>query len=105
MSKRLQIYLSPEAEEKLQKVLDEAVIGFTAGTIKISDVVSEMILASDLDIKELRLKYTDFKKSLIELAHTDNLDLEVAIKALQELKSKITKIKSKSSRMNEADNE
>ena len=105
MSKRLQIYLSSEAETKLEKVLSEAVDGFTAGTIKISDVVSEMILASDLDIKELRLKYTDFKKSLIELAHTDNLDIEVAIKALQELKSKITKIKSKNPKLNEADHE
>lgn len=105
MSKRLQIYLSPEAEAKLETIHSEATHGFTSGTIKISDVVSEMILASDLDIKELRLKYTDFKKSLIELAHAENLDIEVAIKTLQELKTKITKIKGKTSKSNEANHE
>lgn len=105
MSKRLQIYLSPEAEVKLQAIYNEATQNFTSGSMKISDVVSEMILASDLDIKELRLKYTDFKKSLIELAHTENLDIEVAIKALQELKTKITKIKGKTSKSSEANHE
>ena len=105
MSKRLQIYLSPEAETKLETIYSEATHGFTAGTIKISDVVSEMILASDLDIKELRLKYTDFKKSLIELAHAENLDIEVAIKALQELKNRISKAKGKASKANEINHE
>ena len=47
------------------------------------------------------VKLFDFKKSLIELAHTENLDIEVAIKALQDLKNRITKIKGKTSKTSE----
>lgn len=103
MAKRLQIYLSPEAEIKLETIYNEVTQGFTAGNIKQSDLVSEMILSSQIDVKDLRLKYTDFKKSLIELAHTDNLDIEIAIKALQDLKNKISKIKAKNTKLVEVE--
>jgi hypothetical protein len=91
MSKRLQLFLNADAENKLTKVYEEITSNFTSGNIKISDVVSEMILSSEIDIKEIRLKYTDLKKSLIELAHADNLDVDAAIKALLELKNKNSK--------------
>ncbi len=91
MSKRLQLFLNADAENKLTKVYEEITSNFNSGNIKISDVVSEMILSSEIDIKEIRLKYTDLKKSLIELAHADNLDVDAAIKALLELRNKNSK--------------
>jgi hypothetical protein len=97
MSKRLQLFLNADAEMKLNKVFEDITTGFTSGNIKISDLVSEMILNSDLDIKEVRLKYTDLKKSLLELAHAENIDVDAAIKALLELKNKNTKKVTKSS--------
>lgn len=96
MSKRLQIFLSEEAETKLNKIYANCTEGFNCGTIKISDLVSEMILSSDVDIKELRLKYTDLKKSLLELAHSDDLDIELALKTISELKQKASRKTSKS---------
>lgn len=101
MSKRLQIFLSSEAEAKLETIFNEVTSGFKTGTIKISDVISEMILSSDIDIKEIRIKYTDLKKSLIELAHADNIDVDMVIKSLQELKNKNLKSKNKVAKSNE----
>lgn len=101
MSKRLQIFLSAEAEAKLETIFNEVTSGFKTGTIKISDVISEMILSSDIDIKEIRIKYTDLKKSLIELAHADNIDVDMVIKSLQELKNKNLKSKNKVAKLNE----
>lgn len=101
MSKRLQIFLSAEAEAKLKTIFNEVTSGFKTGTIKISDVISEMILSSDIDIKEIRIKYTDLKKSLIELAHADNIDVDMVIKSLQELKNKNLKSKNKVAKSNE----
>lgn len=88
MSKRIQVLISDEAIKKLESVYNKATKDFKSGVIKIGDVVTEMILQSDIDIKELRIKHTDTKRTLIELAETPELDIDLAIKTLQELKNK-----------------
>jgi len=91
MSRKLQAILSDAAWLELDRVFNEATEGFKVGTIKQSDVLSEMILTSKVDIKELRAKHTNLKKSLINLAHAESVDIDTAIKTLQEIKNKMAK--------------
>lgn len=91
MAKRLQVILTDEAWALVDKTNTEVMDGFKMGTVNFSDVINEMILNSKIEVKELRLKHTELKKSLIILAQTENLDIESAIKTLSELKGKITK--------------
>lgn len=96
MNKRIQIILSAEAKTALDKLYHETKSGFKLGSIKISDLVSEIILHTKIDVTEVRAKYTDLKKSLKELASTENVDLDLAIKTLTELKGKYQKKVTKS---------
>lgn len=68
MKKRLQIAVSDEAWNKLENITNAANDGFTAGSINYSDLVSEMILQSDLDIKALQKKHINFRKWLRHIA-------------------------------------
>lgn len=91
MNKRIQVILSEQALVKLEKTHEEAKKGFQTGTISLADVLNEMILESNLDLKELRTKHTNLKKSLLKLAKEKDLDVETALKVIQDLKSKLTK--------------
>lgn len=91
MNKRIQIILSDDAKVALDKLYNEAKSGFKVGTIKISDLVSEIILNTKIDVNDVRAKYTDLRKSLKELASAENVDLDLAIKTLSELKGKYQK--------------
>ena len=99
MSKRIQVVLSQKALDELDKVLTAASADFNTGTITLSDVVSEMILTSNIDIKDLRIKHTNIRKYLKNLAQDENTDLDSALKTLLELKSQLSKKQLKQSKM------
>jgi len=86
--KRLQIILTDEAWAEVEKIYNDATDGFKTGSINYSDVINEMMLNSKVDLKELRLKHTDIRKSLLNLAKSENLDVEAAIKALSEMRGR-----------------
>lgn len=89
--KRLQVILTDEAWSEIEKVYKDSTDGFKTGSINYSDVINEMVLNSKVDLKELRLKHTDIRKSLLNLAKSENLDVEAAIKALSEIRSRSSK--------------
>jgi hypothetical protein len=89
--KRLQVILTDEAWSEIEKVYKDATDGFKTGSINYSDVINEMIVNSKVDLKELRLKHTDIRKSLLNLAKSEHLDVEAAIKALSEIRSRGSK--------------
>jgi len=89
--KRLQVILNDEAWIEIEKIYKDATEGFKTGSINYSDVINEMILNSKVDLKELRLKHTDIRKSLLNLAKSENLDVEAAIKVLSEIRGRGSK--------------
>lgn len=91
MAKRTQIYLSEEAQKLVDDCLKEANENFRTGTITLSDLVSEMILNSKIDIKSLQLKRTDLRRSLRLMSDLPDLDLDTVMRTLSELKIKPTK--------------
>ncbi len=91
MAKRIQIYLTDEAQTLVDKSLVEANENFETGTITISDLISEMVVTSKVDIKSLQLKRTNLRRSLQLLSKTRGIDLDSAIKTLIELRNKTNK--------------
>jgi hypothetical protein len=89
--KRLQVILTSEAWTEIERVYSDAINDFKTGSINYSDVINEMVLNSKVDLKELRLKHTDIKKSLLNLAKSENIDIELALKVLNEIRSKSVK--------------
>lgn len=86
MIKRLQIILNADAWAQVETITNEANDGFQAGSISYSDTVNEMILGSKVDIKQLQLKHTDFRRA-IRNATKEGLELDSVIKMLQELRT------------------
>lgn len=86
--KRLQVILSDEAWMEIERVYKDVTSDFKTGSINYSDVINEMVLNSKVDLKELRLKHTDIRKSLLNLANSENLDVESALKVLNEIRSR-----------------
>ncbi len=93
MVKRLQVVLNEEAWAVVDAIYNEATQNFECGSINYSDVINEMLLGAKVDIKTLQAKHTDVSKSLRLLANQKDLDLEAAIKSLQELRAKTAKRK------------
>lgn len=93
--KRLQVVLTDEAWTEIERVYSDATTDFKTGSINYSDVINEMILNSKVDLRELRLKHTDIRKSLLNLAKSENIDIESALKVLNEIRTKSAR-KSKS---------
>ncbi len=91
MTKRVQIFLTNEAQRLVDEQLKEANENFKSGNITISDLISEMVVNSKIDIKSLQLKRTDLRRSLRVMANQPDLDLDTIIKNLTELKSKTPK--------------
>ena len=87
MKKRLQIILNDESWSAVHLLSKEANKGFDSGHINYSDAINEMILTSNVNIKELRKKHTDLRRSLKSLASKEDLTVEAVMKCLQELKS------------------
>lgn len=90
MVKRLQVVMTEETWKIVEEATNEANKDFELGNIRFSDVINEMILCADIDILNLQNKHTNIKKSLRLMASKD-LDLDVIIKNLQDIKAKKTK--------------
>lgn len=88
MKKKIQIVLSDESWSALENLTNEANEGFVNGTINYSDVVNELIATGKIDIRGLQAKHTNIRKSLRLMASQKEIDIESAIKALMDLKSK-----------------
>jgi hypothetical protein len=101
MKKKLQVAVSDEAWNVLANIEKEANEGFVNGTITISDIVDEMILSAKIDVRGLQAKHTNIRKSLRWLAAQKDMDVELAIKNLMELRSKAAKRQQKNNFANE----
>lgn len=88
MKKKIQIVLSDDAWSALDNLTKEANDGFVNGTINYSDVANELIATGKIDIRGLQAKHTNIRKSLRLMASQKEIDIESAIKALMDLKSK-----------------
>ncbi len=88
MKKKIQIVLSDESWSALESLTIEANEAFVNGTINYSDVVNELIATGKIDIRSLQAKHTNIRKSLRLMASQKEIDIESAIKALMDLKSK-----------------
>jgi hypothetical protein len=95
--KRLQVILTDEAWSAVESVTKDATEKFESGSINYSDVINEMILTAKVDVKALQLKHTDLRRSLKVLAGKDDIDIEMAIKSLMELKARGGSSKKKAS--------
>lgn len=101
MSKRIQVVLPQQALDELERIYKEASAGFNVGTISLSDIVTEMILTSNIEIKNLRIKHTNVQRYLKNLAKDKNVDLDMALKTLLELKNQLAKKLPKQSKISE----
>lgn len=88
MKRKLQVVLSEDAWVQLEAFTKEANDGFNNGSITLSDVVNELVLNAKIDIKALQGKHINVRKSLRLLATQKEIDIDLAIKTLMDLKSK-----------------
>lgn len=88
MKRKLQVVLNDESWAILDSLTKESNDGFVNGSITISDVVNELVLTTKLDLKTLQAKHINIRKSLRLMATQKEIDLDSAIKALMDLKSK-----------------
>ncbi len=95
MKKRVQFHITKTASELLDSVLASANNGFEGGNITYADVLNEMIISSKVEIKALQLKHTDLRRSLRVLAGKSDVDLDMVLKKLTELKAQSPKKKLK----------
>ncbi len=86
--RRLLVSLTDESWGVIENLTKESNNGFETGNITYSDLINEIILSSKIDIKELQKKHTNWRRTLKVLASKEDLDIETAIKILQELKPK-----------------
>lgn len=82
--KRLQLKLGVEALAKLDALVAQVNEGFTLGSITQSDVVEELVLSGRIDTKGLQRKHVDVRRYLKQIASSDAVDLDQAIKMLEE---------------------
>ena len=103
MKKRLQVILTDDAWNVVERIYNDVNDGFDAGHINYSDAINEMILTSNVNVKELRKKHTDLRRSLRSLASKPDIDVESVLRCLQELKGIVPKKSKATSRMEELD--
>lgn len=89
--RKVQISLTEESWNLLEAITKEANEDFELGSISYSDVMSEAILQSRIDLKALQAKHANVRKSLRLLASKKDIDIDTAIKNLMELKQRNTK--------------
>ncbi len=95
MKRKLQVILNDDSWAALESLTKEANDGFVNGSITYSDIVNEIVLTAKLDIRGLQAKHTNIRKSLRLMAAQKEIDIDSAIRALMDLKSKGTKKSSK----------
>jgi hypothetical protein len=88
MKRKLQVVLNDETWTTLDSLTKEANDGFANGTITYSDVVNEILLTAKLDIRGIQAKHTNIRKSLRLMAAQKEIDIDSAIRALMDLKTK-----------------
>jgi len=91
MRRKLQVVLTDETWALVENSSKEVNQDFKSGFVTMSDVVNEMILNAKIDIRGLQMKHTNIKKSLRELSMKKDIDLDLAIKSLMELKNSLPK--------------
>lgn len=91
MKRKIQIVLSEDAWELLESTTKESNSGFKNGSITYSDVVNEFLVGGKIDIRMLQAKHTNLRKSLRLMASQKEIDIDAAIRSLQELKAKTVK--------------
>lgn len=92
--KKLQVVFSVDAWAVVENIYTKATEGFETGSISYSDVMNEMVLTSNVDIKTLQSKHIDIRRSLRAFASQKEIDLDSLIRSLSELKGKSNKRKS-----------
>lgn len=85
--KRLQLKIGSEALTKLEALVAQVNEGFTLGSISQSDIVEDLIVSARIDAKALQRKHVDIKRYLKQMASDESLDLDQAIRLLEEFKS------------------
>ncbi|RYZ77075.1 MAG: hypothetical protein EOP05_03045 [Proteobacteria bacterium] len=103
MKRKIQIVLSEDAWELLESTTKESNTGFKNGSITYSDVVNEFLVGGKIDIRMLQAKHTNLRKSLRLMASQKEIDIDAAIRSLQELKAKTAKRPAKVATQIEAD--
>lgn len=87
MKRKLQVILSEESWAMLETLSKEANEGFKNGSINMSDIINEVLQTAKLDIRLLQAKHTNIRRSLRQMASQKDIDIDLAIKNLMELKA------------------
>ncbi len=87
MKRKLQVILTDDSWTTLDAIVKEANLDFQSGSINMSDVVNEILLTAKIDIRALQIKHTNVRRSLRNLASKKDIDIDLAIKSLMELKA------------------
>jgi hypothetical protein len=88
VKRKLQVILSDDSWTTLENLTKESNEGFLNGNITFSDVVNEIILGAKIDVRSLQAKHTNIRKSLRLMAAQKEIDIDSAIRALMDLKTK-----------------
>ena len=87
MKKKLQVILTDESWSALETMTKDANDGFKNGSINMSDIVNEILLFAKIDVRAMQAKHTNIRRSLRQMALQKDIDIDLAIKNLMELKS------------------
>ena len=87
MKRKLQVVLTEESWATLDALVNEANHEFRSGSINMSDVVNEVLLTAKLDVRALQAKHTNIRRSLRQMASLKDIDIDLAIKNLMDLKA------------------
>jgi len=87
MKRKLQVILTEDSWTTLDAFVKEANTDFQSGSINMSDVVNEILLTAKIDVRALQIKHTNVRRSLRNLASKKDIDIDLAIKSLMELKA------------------
>lgn len=88
MKRKLQVILSDDSWSTLESLTKEANDGFINGNITFSDVMNEIVMTAKVDIRSLQARHTNIRKSLRLMAAQKEIDIDSAIRALMDLKTK-----------------
>ena len=87
MKRKLQVILNEESWAALESLSKEANEGFTTGSINMSDIVNEVLQTAKLDVRSLQAKHINIRRSLRQMASLKDIDIDLAIKSLMEMKA------------------
>ena len=87
MKRKLQVILNEDAWAALETLTKEANDGFTTGSINMSDIVNEVLQTAKIDIRGLQAKHVNVRLSLRQMASQKDIDIDLAIKSLMEMKA------------------